>query len=945
MKIKLFPFQSLAVENLRLKADYALRSYRETHTPQVVSLQAPTGSGKTVMMTAFIENILFGDERHDEMSNAVFVWLSDSPALNEQSKEKIELKSDKIQFGRCVTVEDASFDRETFEDGHIYFLNTQKLSRAGNLGVKSDSRQYTIWETIQNTINEKSDRLFFIIDEAHRGMLGNEGGRQTAIMQRFLRGWKEVGLEAIPVVIGMSATPDRFNKLVDRLSSTISKEIVPTDAVRASGLLKDRIIIKYPENPEKQDPMAVLAAATREWMAKCKHWKDYCVSQHYRNVDPVFVIQVKAATGENTISDTDIGAAIGKVAEESGMVFEEGEVVHTFGSIGDITINGYTIKYAEPNAIAEDRAIKVVFFKENLSTGWDCPRAETMMSFRRAEDFTYIAQLLGRMIRTPLQCHVVVDDFLNDVKLYLPYFNAETVEKVVEELRSSECGDIPAFVGGDLLDSVAYMPLGVGKSIKRRVVVDNPNQLDFFANLPVVECARTESQKEADELEGNNQYQSVSEVSPITVKVLQSSSEEKSSLDGEIIDETNLSSEKKGATDGKREQLTLQVEIDRKDIIRRVNQMGIIKYEVRTRQQKINDYLVALLNLSGILTRTNIYPKASRMVRDDIVSIIIESIKEIRKSGLYGEEERRIREMRLGQSVFDAFGKVVDVPVQMEFTSISESDIDRQLREADMQLGRAGLVHDYGRSLDEEGDGYKIDCIIFASDQASKDKVFSYAKKKFHELDDEYRKYIVVSNERIQSEYNEITASNDPVSRHSFILPESVQGIASQDGEVYSNHLYADEDGYARIKLDSAWEKALIKEESENEDFVCWLRNQARQKWALCMPYQMNGEIKAFYPDFLIIRRDYKSPFGYVVDVLEPHSAAFADNLAKAQALAKYADEELHLGRVQLVREAVGVGGVKKFMRLDLNKGEIRKKVIAAINEEELCHIFEMYAQ
>ena len=45
MKIKLFPFQSLAVENLRLKADYAIRSYRETHTPQVVSLQAPTGSG------------------------------------------------------------------------------------------------------------------------------------------------------------------------------------------------------------------------------------------------------------------------------------------------------------------------------------------------------------------------------------------------------------------------------------------------------------------------------------------------------------------------------------------------------------------------------------------------------------------------------------------------------------------------------------------------------------------------------------------------------------------------------------------------------------------------------------------------------------------------------------------------------------------------------------
>ena len=38
---------------------------------------------------------------------------------------------------------------------------------------------------------------------------------------------------------------------------------------------------------------------------------------------------------------------------------------------------------------SEDRNIRVVFFKENLSTGWDCPRAETMMSFKHASDATY----------------------------------------------------------------------------------------------------------------------------------------------------------------------------------------------------------------------------------------------------------------------------------------------------------------------------------------------------------------------------------------------------------------------------------------------------------------------------------------------------------------------------------------------------------------------------
>lgn len=194
MKIELFPFQKIAVENLRTKADYALESFKNTHVPQVVSLQAPTGAGKTVMMTAFIESVLFGDERREEHSNAVFVWLSDSPTLNQQSKDKIDFQSDKIRFGQTVIVADESFDRETFEDGHIYFINTQKFSKAGNLGRKSDARQFTIWQTIQNTIKEKSDRLFFIIDEAHRGMQGNEGGKQTAIMQRFLKGWSAVGV-------------------------------------------------------------------------------------------------------------------------------------------------------------------------------------------------------------------------------------------------------------------------------------------------------------------------------------------------------------------------------------------------------------------------------------------------------------------------------------------------------------------------------------------------------------------------------------------------------------------------------------------------------------------------------------------------------------------------------------------------------------------------------
>ena len=64
-------------------------SYHRTHAPQVVSFTAPTGAGKTIIMASLIESIFFGDENYAEQPNAIIVWLSDSPQLNEQSKQKM----------------------------------------------------------------------------------------------------------------------------------------------------------------------------------------------------------------------------------------------------------------------------------------------------------------------------------------------------------------------------------------------------------------------------------------------------------------------------------------------------------------------------------------------------------------------------------------------------------------------------------------------------------------------------------------------------------------------------------------------------------------------------------------------------------------------------------------------------------------------------------------
>jgi len=375
MKVELFPFQKIALKQLRLQSAEALGSYRRTHTPQVVSFTAPTGAGKTIIIASLIEAIYFGDENYPDQQNAIFVWLSDSPQLNEQSKQKIDLKADKIRLDQCVTISEDSFDREILEDGHIYFLNTQKLGKSSNLTRHSDNRQYTIWETLANTAREKNDRLYVIIDEAHRGMQGREAGRATSIMQKFLKGSPEDRLSAMPVVIGMSATLERFNKLVEGTTSTIYRVVVAPEDVRASGLLKDRIVITYPEEHSVNKDMAVLQAAADDWKGKWDHWYQYCYEQHYGQVNPIFVVQVLNNTADR-ISDTDLDDCLRKIEERTGFRFQSGEVVHTFGQTsGTVHVNGLNVRYEEPSRITEDKNIRVVFFRriEGFSKATQCP--------------------------------------------------------------------------------------------------------------------------------------------------------------------------------------------------------------------------------------------------------------------------------------------------------------------------------------------------------------------------------------------------------------------------------------------------------------------------------------------------------------------------------------------------------------------------------------------
>lgn len=946
MNVELFTFQTIAVNELRTKVAEALGSYHRTHTPQVVSLQAPTGAGKTIIMASFVEDVMYGTEQYSEQPDAIFVWLSDSPQLNEQSKNKF-LKSDKIAVSKCITVREDNFDQETFDDGKVYFINTQKISKSGNLCKHSDSRQYTIWETIENTAKQKSNRLYFIIDEAHRGMQDKtESGKATTIMQRFLKGAPELGLNApVPVVIGVSATAARFNTLIgEDTNSTLQKVIIKPADVRSSGLLKDRIVITYPEDSQKNNEMAVLDAATDEWINKIQHWKQFCQEQHHKSINPIFVIQVKAGSGDK-VSDTNLDDVIAKIEDKTKIKFKEHEVVHTFGDVTNITLNGLKVPHIDPNDIVDDMRIKIVLFKENLSTGWDCPRAETMMSFRSAQDVTYIAQLLGRMIRTPTQSHINVDDSLNDVRLYLPYFNRDNVTAVVTELQDSECGDIPAIIDSETLEAPVYTTWTVHTAHSRKMY-DDPNQgtLNFEDNNSV--DIQNQTSDYVPKNQSSNDTTSAEDISdepsyPNQTETVITRITDKTKLDNPNNTQNNSfqigNVEPNESVTHPASQPDLFVStIDREAVTKFINDSALLTYKVRI--TRVSSYLKSLTSLAALLTHQNIFRSALGEVTKDVLDMIHNYAEKLRSTGEYIQKTKDILTYKLSIKIFDVFGQDISNGQINDSFYMSNTELDRQLRAVDCKLAGFGFPQAYGQQYlnPDDTDEFKIDCILFALDEDCLNELEKYAKKKFHEYNDSYRRYIVEKDESIKKQYSEIIANGDIVSKHNFCLPEEIQVPEDPNGKEYKNHLFANEKtGIAKIKLNT-WEDGVIEEEEINPEFVCWLRNPSRMFWALTIPYEINNEIKPTYPDFLIIRRDLLSQNGFVIDILEPHNPAFSDNLPKAKGFARYAEAEPKIGRIQLIRKEKD-----KFKRLDFSKGEIRDKVLKMTSNDELDHLFD----
>lgn len=343
---KLFEFQE----------EHELNLLSKCSSEHEIVLSAPTGSGKTVLTSKFI------DDYFDENPNTVFLWLCPGAGgLEKQSKDSFAEMTSGIPFGDVY-----DFINEPNPAGHVYFINWDKINRSSNIALKEGEHK-DLMSQVENCHRNGID-IFMLIDEEHKY-------KETADF--FCN---EMG----PVhILRISATPVS--------GSESRKEVITDDEVIAAGLIASGISINegvsraVEENNRLDDDLMLIDLADKKRKQVIAEYQRLGIT----NIRPLVLIQFPNGSDEwiervkNALNDLGY-------SEHSGMI--------TSWFSGDHPDDVNEIKKL-------DGKYSFLLFKQAIATGWDCPRAKILVKLREGGTENFNIQTIGRIRRMPQRKH------------------------------------------------------------------------------------------------------------------------------------------------------------------------------------------------------------------------------------------------------------------------------------------------------------------------------------------------------------------------------------------------------------------------------------------------------------------------------------------------------------------------------------------------------------
>ena len=357
--VELKNYQREAVERLKEKVERALRSPEN----EIVIFQAPTGSGKTLMVSETLKKLVKESKHGKKLS---FIWIS-VRHLHEQSKEKLERYYEDDRLIQCSYFEDLE-DRKIGEN-EILFINWHSINKKDiNIYVRENEQDNNLNAIIQNTKEEGRD-IILIIDESHH----------TAKSERSKELIEVIGPK---VTIEVSATPQLTENIFE-----IEKVLLAD--VKAEEMIKSEIVVNpgflnIPKNRRKSSDELVIGEALKKREELAELYK-----KEGTNINPLVLIQLPDKRS-NLINKKDEVLRILK--DKFNITEENGKLAVWLSEEKTDTL----INIDKPN-----NEVEVLVFKQAIALGWDCPRAQILIIFRESKSFTFTIQTIGRIMRMP----------------------------------------------------------------------------------------------------------------------------------------------------------------------------------------------------------------------------------------------------------------------------------------------------------------------------------------------------------------------------------------------------------------------------------------------------------------------------------------------------------------------------------------------------------------
>lgn len=323
------------------------------NSKQVITVKAPTGAGKTVILIKYVDEYLKNTDGH-----TAFVWLCPGKGnLEEQSKDSMENLTPQRDTRNLMYSMLSGF-----EPGSVTFINWELVTKKGNTALK-DSERSNLFEKIAEA-HKDGTRFVVIIDEEHM----NNTKKADDVISAF----------AAKNIIRVSATA---NKVPHQEFYEI-----PEDEVINAGLITRAIYVNEGVDESREiendyDYLLELADEKRKEIAAL--YKQMKVS-----IRPLVLIQFPMGQPETIKAVEDKLSSMG-YTYDNGMVniWMSDEKI-----VGDDLTN-------------PDGSAAFLLMKQAISTGWDCPRAKILVKLREGGSEDFQIQTIGRIRRMPERKH------------------------------------------------------------------------------------------------------------------------------------------------------------------------------------------------------------------------------------------------------------------------------------------------------------------------------------------------------------------------------------------------------------------------------------------------------------------------------------------------------------------------------------------------------------